>query len=80
MAVFVADQVYVDVVSLLQAVVSGHSVADHVIHRSAHALWEVHVVDCTWVSILSDYKVVHQLVHIVQGHSHLKAMIYHCHV
>eukprot|EP00350_Pseudokeronopsis_sp_OXSARD2_P005292 CAMPEP_0170548528 /NCGR_PEP_ID=MMETSP0211-20121228/6830_1 /TAXON_ID=311385 /ORGANISM="Pseudokeronopsis sp., Strain OXSARD2" /LENGTH=140 /DNA_ID=CAMNT_0010854121 /DNA_START=239 /DNA_END=661 /DNA_ORIENTATION=- len=64
-----ASDIDIEVVSILQDIVGGHPMRDHLIHRGTHTLGEVHKVDATGVSILTQDKLMDDSVYIIQTHS-----------
>ena len=72
MAIQVANYVDVKVVSIYQLSVTGHAMAYHFVHRGTDTLWEMHVIDGTWVGIILDNELMNQFINIIKSHANLQ--------
>ena len=76
MSILIADNVDVDRITTLKNVAVGNTMGDLIIDGGADRLREVHEVDGTGISIISDNIIMYNLVDIVEAHAFLRSL--HC--
>jgi hypothetical protein len=76
MSILIADNVDVDRITTLKNVAVGNTMGDLIIDGGADRLREVHKVDGTGISIISDNIIMYNFVDIVEAHAFLRSL--HC--
>jgi hypothetical protein len=65
MTLIVADDIYIEIVPVLEHVIVGHSMSHHIVHRGTYTLRKMHVVYGARISIMRNNEIVDEFIDII---------------